>query len=75
MTGKTEFQNFDKLVRKVLSVPHSEIKAKLDAEKRAKCLAVGVILLRRTCGSLARLHRRRAAWLPLPPKKQARPNR
>jgi hypothetical protein len=33
---KSEYENFSQLVDKVLSVPHSEIKAKLDAEKRAK---------------------------------------
>ena len=31
-----EFQNFDRTMRKLMSVPHSEIKAKLDAEKAAK---------------------------------------
>ena len=31
-----EFQRFDELARGLLKVPHSEIKAKLDAEKRAK---------------------------------------
>jgi hypothetical protein len=33
---KNEYENFTNLVDKVLSVPHDEIKAKLDAEKRAK---------------------------------------
>jgi hypothetical protein len=32
----SEFQNFDDTMRKLMSVPHSEIKAKLDAEKAAK---------------------------------------
>lgn len=36
MTRKSEFEHFDRAMRKVLAVPHSEIKAKLDAEKRAK---------------------------------------
>jgi hypothetical protein len=36
MKSKSEFKNFTALVDKVLSVPHSEIKAKLDAEKRVK---------------------------------------
>jgi hypothetical protein len=36
MKKKTEYENFTDLVGKILSVPHSEIKAKLDAEKRAK---------------------------------------
>lgn len=31
-----EFENFDRTMRKLINVPHSEIKAKLDAEKRAK---------------------------------------
>ncbi len=31
-----EYEKFDKAIRKLLSVPHSEIKAKLDAEKRTK---------------------------------------
>lgn len=32
----TEYQNFSALMGKLLSVPHGEIKAKLDAEKAAK---------------------------------------
>ncbi len=31
-----EFENFDRTMRELVKVPHSEIKAKLDAEKRAK---------------------------------------
>jgi hypothetical protein len=31
-----EFENFDRTMRQLVSVPHSEIKAKLDAEKAAK---------------------------------------
>jgi len=31
-----EFDNFDRTMRELITVPHSEIKAKLDAEKRAK---------------------------------------
>jgi hypothetical protein len=31
-----EFENFDRTMRKLMSVPRSEIKAKLDAEKAAK---------------------------------------
>lgn len=38
MRKKTEYQNFTDLVDSVLSVPHREIKAKLDAEKKAKAL-------------------------------------
>jgi len=34
--GKTEFDRFDNFMRRLVSVPHSEIKAKLDAEKIAK---------------------------------------
>ena len=32
----TEFQKFDATIEKLLTVPHSRIKAKLDAEKAAK---------------------------------------
>jgi len=32
----TEYDNFDRAMRKLLVVPHSTIKAKLDAEKKAK---------------------------------------
>lgn len=31
-----EFGNFDRTMRKLVTVPHSEVKAKLDAEKTAK---------------------------------------
>jgi hypothetical protein len=31
-----EYDNFDRTMRKLLSVPHSEIKAALDAEKAEK---------------------------------------
>jgi len=31
-----DFGNFRNFMRKLVAVPHSEIKAKLDAEKRAK---------------------------------------
>jgi hypothetical protein len=37
MTKKnTEYEAFENLARKLVSVPHSEIRAKLDAEKEAK---------------------------------------
>ena len=36
MKNKTEYDNFTNLVDRILKVPHSEIKAKLDAEKAAK---------------------------------------
>jgi hypothetical protein len=36
MKKRSEYRNFRDFVDKVLSVPHSEIKAKLDAEKKAK---------------------------------------
>ncbi len=37
MTPKhNEFANFDRVARKILQVPHSEIKNKLEAEKKAK---------------------------------------
>ena len=32
----TEFENFERTVRELLKVPHTEIKAKLDAEKQKK---------------------------------------
>jgi len=38
MKGSSEFEKFDSAMRKLIAVPHSEIKAKLDAEKRAKAL-------------------------------------
>jgi hypothetical protein len=31
-----EFEKFDSTMRQLMKVPHSEIKAKLDAEKRAR---------------------------------------
>jgi hypothetical protein len=31
-----EFEKFDQTMRKLITVPHSKIKAKLDAEKAAK---------------------------------------
>ena len=38
MRAKTpeEYDNFDRTMRELMKVPHSELKAKLDAEKRAK---------------------------------------
>lgn len=36
MKAKIEYEKFEGLVSELLKVPHSEIKAKLDAEKRAK---------------------------------------
>ncbi len=32
----SEYDNFENLARRIISVPHSEVKAKLDAEKAAK---------------------------------------
>ena len=32
--GKTEFEKFDNFMRRLAAVPHSEIKAKLDAYER-----------------------------------------
>ena len=32
----SEFEKFDGLMRKLMRVPHNQIKAKLDAEKAAK---------------------------------------
>jgi len=34
--GSKEFENFDRTMRDLMSVPHDEIKAALDAEKAAK---------------------------------------
>jgi hypothetical protein len=36
MKRKSEYRNFSDLADKILSVPHDEIKSKLDAEKNAK---------------------------------------
>jgi hypothetical protein len=36
MKTKTEYDRFEGLVTGLLKVPHEEVKAKLDAEKRAK---------------------------------------
>jgi len=36
MKNKNEFDNFDATMKRLIKVPHSEIKAKLDAEKAAK---------------------------------------
>jgi hypothetical protein len=36
MKRSQEFENFDSTMRKLLAIPHSEIKAKLDAEKAEK---------------------------------------
>jgi hypothetical protein len=36
MKNATEFEKFNNTMRKLISVPHSEIKAKLDAEKVSK---------------------------------------
>ena len=34
--GKTEFKKFDSFMRRLVRVPHKEIKAALDAEKKSK---------------------------------------
>ncbi len=34
--SQNEYENFDAMMRKLIKVSHSEIKAKLDAEKAAK---------------------------------------
>jgi hypothetical protein len=36
MTKNPEFEKFDETMRKLVKVPHRKIKAKLDAEKKAK---------------------------------------
>jgi hypothetical protein len=33
---KSEFENFDRMMRDLMKVPHSDIKAALDAEKAEK---------------------------------------
>ena len=35
-TKASEFENFDRTMRELLKVPHSEIKEKLEAEKQDK---------------------------------------
>jgi hypothetical protein len=34
--GKTEFERFDNTMKRLLSVPHEEIKQELEAEERSK---------------------------------------
>jgi predicted GIY-YIG superfamily endonuclease len=36
MKSNPQFENFDRTMRDLMSVPHDEIKAALDAEKAAK---------------------------------------
>ncbi len=36
MKKPTEFDNFNRTMRELMKVPHSEIKARLDAEKAVK---------------------------------------
>jgi hypothetical protein len=36
MKTKSEYDRFESLLGRLLKVPHSEIKAKLDAEKKAR---------------------------------------
>jgi hypothetical protein len=36
MNRQSEFDNFDATMRKLIRVPHSKIKAKLEAEKKEK---------------------------------------
>jgi len=36
MKKDSEFDNFDRAMKGLMKVPHSEIKTKLDAEKKAK---------------------------------------
>ena len=36
MKGNSEFDNFDRTMRDLISVPHTAIKAELDAEKATK---------------------------------------
>lgn len=36
MKEQSEFQKFDRTMKELMTIPHSEIKAKLEAEKKAK---------------------------------------
>jgi hypothetical protein len=36
MNKKTEYENFDRTMQELVKIPHSEIKAKLDSEKKRK---------------------------------------
>ena len=36
MPKRSEFEAFDQTMRELIKVPHSEIRVKLDAEKKAK---------------------------------------
>jgi hypothetical protein len=36
MSKPKEYKNFENLARQLVNVPHSEVKAKLDAENKAK---------------------------------------
>ena len=36
MNKSSEYVKFDRTMRKLVSIPHSAVKAKLDAERRAK---------------------------------------
>jgi hypothetical protein len=48
MKRKTEFEKFDALMQKLIKVPHSTIKAKLDAEKQGKSGSLRGLPLRAT---------------------------
>ena len=36
MRKTSQYDNFDRAMRELIKVPHSEIKAKLDAERKSK---------------------------------------
>ena len=36
MKKQSKYKTFERIIRNLLSVPHADIKAKLDAEKRRK---------------------------------------
>jgi len=36
MTKTSEFEKFDRMMQSLVKVPHSKVKAKLDAERQAK---------------------------------------
>ena len=41
MSDKTEYENFDRMMQKLIKVPHSKIKAKLEAEKEERNIKKG----------------------------------
>jgi hypothetical protein len=63
MKKNREYENFERTMTELLKVPHSEIKAKLDAEKKSKKhkpkrgrAVVGLLLLLLTSAALAQTY-------------------